>query len=122
MNKLERSFRDQVLEPAYVRGDLVTYHREAIKLRLAGRTHYTADFAVWVSGEPFCPPALWLVEVKGGWFRDDAKVKTKIAASMYPHIRWLVVKRERIAGWLCYPVDSRGISPDSVYIDWIHGR
>jgi hypothetical protein len=120
MNKLERAFRDLVLEPAWVRGDLARYYREPVKLRLAGRTWYMPDFLVAECME-YPVMRLTLVEVKG-FMRDDAAVKLKVAASLYPHFRWLLVRRERVAGWLAWEVDGRGIGADSIYVPWIHGR
>ena len=59
--------------------EVVLWHKfEAVKLRLADNTFYTPDFAVLpLSG------VLEMHEVKGHW-EDDARVKIKVAASMYP--------------------------------------
>ena len=55
------------------------WHRfKGLKLRLADNTLYTPDFAVLEAyGVMACP------EMKGHW-QDDARVKIKIAAVMYP--------------------------------------
>lgn len=68
-------------------GDVVWYRFEGLKLRLADNTFYTPDFAVMLSnGELQCH------EVKGFW-TDDARVKIKVAAEMYP-IRFFALKKQ----------------------------
>lgn len=62
---------------------------EAIKLRLAGNTFYTPDF--------FLPRSLKFVEVKGFW-RDDARVKIKVAAEMFPMFEFIAVTKDRRSG------------------------
>jgi hypothetical protein len=116
LNRLERSFRDAVLEPARASGDLVAYWREPLKFRLGGATFYTPDYA---AVEP--DGRLVLIEVKGGWFRDDARVKTKVAASLYPQFRWLLVFREGRGGWRVLEVGPRGIGRDPIIVPWING-
>lgn len=77
MNKTELAY-SQYLEALKACGEVVWWKFEAIKLRLADNTHYTVDFFVMKSnGE------LEAHEVKGYMF-DDANVKIKIAASIFP--------------------------------------
>jgi hypothetical protein len=116
MNRLERSLRDTVLEPATRRGELVAYWREPLKFRLGGRCWFCPDFAAIEPGG-----RLVLIEVKGGWFRDDARVKTKVAASLYPHFAWLLLFREGRHGWRAYWVDGRGIAREPTRVAWMHG-
>jgi len=116
MNRLERGFRDAVLAPALARGQLLAYWREPLKFRLGGRCWFCPDFAAI---EP--DGRLVLVEVKGGWFRDDAKVKTKVAAATYPHFGWLLVFREGRHGWQTRRVDGQGIGREPTRVAWIHG-
>lgn len=52
---------------------------EAINLRLAVDTFYRADFFVMRNDG-----ALEVHEVKGGVWEDDARVKIKVAAALYP--------------------------------------
>lgn len=95
MNKTEASYRDrlQLLQNA---GEILWFKFEALKLRLADNTFYTPDFAVMLSsGEMECH------EVKGFW-QDDARVKIKVAADLYP-FRFVAVKPEakkRGGGWI----------------------
>lgn len=77
MNKTESAYC-QHLELRKRAGEIAWYRFEGIKLRLADNTFYTPDFAVMLAtGE------MELHEVKGFW-TDDARVKTKVAADQYP--------------------------------------
>lgn len=77
MNRTEEAYAAE-LEVLRLAGFLSWWKFEAVKLRLADSTFYTPDFAVMLkSGE------LEMHEVKGFW-EDDARVKIKVAASIYP--------------------------------------
>ena len=93
-NKTESAY-EQYLELRRVAGDVAWYRFEGIKLRLADNTFYTPDFAVMLSsGE------MELHEVKGFW-ADDARVKIKVAAEMYP-FRFVAIKaqsKKNGGGW-----------------------
>lgn len=120
MSMLERRFRDDVLEPAYVRGSIARWQREPVKLRLAGRTYYSPDFLVTErAGEHGIPARLVFVETKG-YMRDDASVKLKVAAATYPQFGWLLVTRDKW-GWHVRRVDGSGIGRDDVHVPWIYG-
>lgn len=85
-NKTEAAYEDRVLKPAMQSGDIAWYRFEGVKLRLADNTFYTPDFAVMRrNGE------IEMHEVKGFW-TDDARVKTKVAASQYP-FQFIAVQR-----------------------------
>jgi hypothetical protein len=94
MNKTEQAYerRLAVLKHA---GQILWHRFEGLKLRLADGTFYTPDFAVMASdGVIECH------EVKGFW-RDDARVKIKVAAEQYP-FRFLAVKvrsKSQGGGW-----------------------
>lgn len=76
-NKTEEAYGAE-LELRKRAGELAWYAFEGVKLRLADNTFYTPDFAVMrSSGE------LEMHEVKGFW-TDDARVKIKVAASLFP--------------------------------------
>lgn len=77
MNKTEAAYA-QYLELQKRAGEILWYSFEAIKLRLADKTFYTADFAVMAKDG-----VLEMHEVKGFW-EDDARVKIKVAADKYP--------------------------------------
>lgn len=78
MNKTEALYEATVLKPALMAGEVAWYKFEGLKLRLADNTFYTPDFAVMMmDGQMQCR------EVKGFW-TDDARVKIKVAADIYP--------------------------------------
>lgn len=76
-NRTEASY-EQHLEWRKRAGEVAWYRFEGIKLRLADNTFLTPDFAVMLADG-----RLQLHEVKGFW-TDDARVKTKVAAEAYP--------------------------------------
>lgn len=76
-NKSEAAY-ERELEALRQAGEISWYKFEGVKLRLADNTFYTPDFAVMrASGE------MEMHEVKGYW-QDDARVKIKVAAELYP--------------------------------------
>ena len=82
----ELRFRKHALE-------IMWYGFEAIKLRLADRTYYTPDFAILYRSRE-----LAFHEVKGR-MRDDAAVKIKVAAELFPFSFFLVTKKEGKWTW-----------------------
>lgn len=92
MNNLERSYATH-LETLKLAGEVASYQFQAIKLRLADRTWYTPDFNV-VRPDG----ALWMVEVKGGHWEDDARVKIKVAAEQHPYT-FVAVQLVGKSGW-----------------------
>lgn len=90
LNKTEQAY-EQTLEMLKKGGEILWYRFEGLKLRLADNTFYTPDFAVLRSDG-----VLEAHEVKGYW-QDDARVKIKVAAEMYP-FRFFGVKKNR-GGW-----------------------
>jgi hypothetical protein len=85
MNKTEQAY-DQVLKIRQRAGEVAWYKFEAINLRLADNTFYKPDFFVMLSDG-----TLEVHEVKGHW-TDDARVKIKVAADLYP-LRFVAIKR-----------------------------
>ncbi len=90
LNKTERAFYEQ----------LCREHRwvgvQCLTLKLGDDCRYTPD--LWTHGNDGF--TAW--EVKGFW-RDDAKVKIKVAARMYPMLRFIVVTKSR-DGWTQLPI------------------
>lgn len=68
-------------------GSISWYRFEGVKLRLADNTFYTSDYCVMRSDG-----TMEMHEVKGFW-QDDARVKIKVAADMYP-FKFIAVKRQ----------------------------
>ncbi|MDX1466860.1 MAG: hypothetical protein R3215_14265 [Halomonas sp.] len=94
MNRTEAAYAAR-LEELKAAGEIAWFRFEGIKLRLADKTFYTPDFAVMRADG-----LMEIHEVKG-FFRDDAKVKVKIAAEMYP-FRFIVVRantKKAGGGW-----------------------
>ena len=87
MNKTEAAYA-QHLHALQLGGKVKGWRFESLTLRLADATRYTPDFLV----ELFVGP-LELHEVKGFW-RDDARVKFKVAAELFPMFRFVAVKRK----------------------------
>ncbi len=84
MNKTEAAYDDHLKALLNI-GTIVWYKFEALKFRLADNTFYTPDFAVMGLGG-----IMEIHEVKGFW-QDDARVKIKVAAEMYP-FKFIAVK------------------------------
>lgn len=94
MNKTEAAY-DTHLWALRHAGEVQWHKFEAVKLRLADSTFYTPDFAVLAADG-----VMEMHEVKGFW-QDDARVKIKVAASLYP-FRFVAMKAEakkRGGGW-----------------------
>jgi hypothetical protein len=95
MNKTEAAYDARLRELTHA-GEVLWHKFEGIKLRLADNTFYTCDFAVLPRSG-----ILELHEVKGGFWTDDARVKIKVAAALYP-FKFIAVKvraKKRGGGW-----------------------
>ena len=84
MNKTESAYRDH-LEALLHAGEILWYRFEGVTLKLADGCRYTPDFVLmnregWIECH----------EVKGYW-QDDARVKIKVAAEMFP-FRFVALK------------------------------
>lgn len=77
MNKTEAAYAAR-LEELKRAGEIADYRFECVKLRLADKTFYTPDFMVLKPDGAF-----EMHEVKGFW-EDDARVKIKVAAELFP--------------------------------------
>lgn len=73
-------------------GEILWFTFEGVKLRLADNTFYTPDFAVMLSSG-----LMEMHEVKGFW-QDDARVKIKVAAELYPFRFIAAVPRKKKDG------------------------
>lgn len=91
MNKTEAAYAEH-LQQQLQAGAIAWFRFESVKLKLANKTHLTIDFFVMTTtGE------LEAHEVKGFW-EEDARVKVKVAAEMYP-FRFLAVQRAPGGSW-----------------------
>lgn len=91
MNRTETAYAD-VLERQKQSGEVLFYKFEGLKLRLADNTFLTPDFVVMLAtGE------IVFKEVKG-FMHDDANVKLKVAADIYPFRIFVVRTRPKKDG------------------------
>lgn len=87
MNKTEAAYAADVLEHRKQAGEIVDYWFERLTFKLADDCRYTPDFVVMLaSGELECH------ETKGYW-QDDAKVKIRVAASLFP-FRFVAIQKQ----------------------------
>lgn len=77
MNKTEQAYGAH-LELLRQSGYVAWFKFEGVKLRLADNTFYSPDFAVMLTDGQ-----MQMHEVKGFW-QEDARVKIKVAADLYP--------------------------------------
>lgn len=87
MNQTEQAYANH-LKMLYLGGHILKFDFEPEKLRLADNTYYTPDFRV-VNREGM----IEFHEVKGFW-RDDARVKIKVAAEMHPYKFVGIIKKK----------------------------
>ncbi len=100
MNKTEAAYAGE-LELRRLAGEVAWFAFEAIKLRLAVKTFYTPDFLVVLAdGE------VQFHEVKGFW-REDARVKIKVAAELFPFAFIAICKTK--GGWETEYFGRRGV-------------
>lgn len=95
MNKTEAAYEAHLTLMRNA-GQILWFKFEAVKLRLADKTFYTPDFVVLRSDG-----LLEMREVKG-FMMEDANVKIKVAASIYP-FRFMVVRvcpKKDGGGWI----------------------
>lgn len=118
MNKYEERFRFEL--GCEHRAGLVTWYGfEAITLKLAADVRYTPDFLVI---RPFPEGSrVEVYEVKGH-MRDDARVKLRVAASLYPWIQFYLVTNvggARQIRWNILKVPAGELQPDVVARDTV---
>lgn len=110
MNKLEQEFWERLKTASFAH-----IWREPFKLRLAGRTFYTPDFAA--AEVAFAHHHVYVYEAKG-FMRDDAAVKLKVAASLYPCFTWVLARKQK-RQWSCRFVDAAGIRGETWIPEWL---
>lgn len=93
MNKWESEYA-QELEMQRRVGAVQWFEYEPFRLRLTANTGYTPDFAAVEHG------ILRFIEVKG-FLRDDANIKFKMAAELFP-FEFIMLRKKRVSeggGW-----------------------
>jgi hypothetical protein len=88
LNKTEAAYLEH-LRGGYPGGQIYT---QAITLKIGNGVRYTPDFVI------IDKPSVTACEVKG-FMRDDAAVKVKVAASLYPWITFFLVSKRKGGGW-----------------------
>jgi hypothetical protein len=88
MNALETQYLREVIEPQIQSGKFISYKFEQMNFRLADRTFYQPDFFV-VRDDGY----IEIHEVKGYW-EEDALVKIKCAAELFPEFSWKGCQRK----------------------------
>lgn len=99
MNKTEARYAER-LKRLVAEGEVLWWAFEAVKLKLAPATYYTVDFLVVTSDF-----TLEAHETKG-FMRDDAAVKLKVAAKLFPFV-FRLVKWSGKAGWTIKAVTGK---------------
>lgn len=84
MNKTEAAYAS-TLELMKRSGEVLDWKFEPMRLILAPNTSYTPDFLVVYTDH------FEFHEVKGFW-RDDARVKIKVAAEIFPWFKFVAVQ------------------------------
>lgn len=93
MNALEARYASH-LETRLMQGGILFWRYESMKLLLADRCSYLPDFfVVNADGAPE------FHETKGFW-RDDARVKIKVAAETFPCFNFYGVTWDKKQGWV----------------------
>lgn len=90
MNGWERRY-SLLLEQRLKAGKIQAWSFDRLKLRLAAKTFYDTDFMVVAENGD-----IEIHEVKGHW-EDDARVKIKVAAEMFP-FRFLAITLDKRTG------------------------
>lgn len=79
MNKTEAMYATAYLEAERLQGKILAWKFESMRLVMAAKTCYIPDFMVILPDK-----TIRFDEVKGFW-RDDARVKIKMAAELFPY-------------------------------------
>lgn len=95
MNRTEAAYAAH-LELLKASGDVLWWKFEGLKFRLADKTFLTPDFVVMTRSG-----LIELHDVKG-FLMEDANVKMKVAASMYPFEFFIIRKSKSF--WMKIPV------------------
>ncbi len=97
LNKTEAAFQDY-LRAKYAGSQILA---QCVTLKLGNGVKYTPDFIriADATNEHASPVSQWTAWEVKGFMRDDAAVKIKVAAAMYPLIQFYLVRRNGRIGW-----------------------
>lgn len=96
MNKLEGRFFNEMIWPKLVTNEILHYSFESIRFVLGPNCAWCPDFVVQLSSG-----VLEVWEVKGFW-EDDARVKFKTAATLFPYLTiraFVPIAKAKGGGW-----------------------
>jgi hypothetical protein len=100
MNQTEAAYAEE-LQLQLLAGEILGYQFEPMKLRLAKNTSYSPDFLVQLADSTLEFREVKACRASGAFLaEDDAMVKIKVAAEMYPMFGFVMCgKLPRKAGW-----------------------
>lgn len=94
MNKTEAAYA-AMLEAQKKAGRIQDWKYESVTFKIAPDTRYTPDFMVVTDSE------VQFHEVKGGLIRDDAVLKYKLTAEIFPQFKWEMWQlKNQKTGWV----------------------
>ena len=105
MNGTETRYLREILEPAKKAGTLVDFRFESLKLKLDDGVTYTPDFMIWRQDG-----SIEFHEVKGGFVREDAKLKFIWAIQRFSCFRFAMMQYKN-GTWDCIRDSSSFGSP-----------
>jgi hypothetical protein len=88
LNKTERRW----LEMMRVRRHCAKIGIQEITFRLANQVRYTPDFSVTLLDHMKEQASMVFYEIKGAYIREDAWIKLKTAASLFPQFRFVMAQ------------------------------
>ncbi len=105
MNRIEARFAQEIEQMRLV-GAVQEWRFEELTFKLAKGCRYTPDFAVLYLIDGAEKWTMYDVKARAGRFEkgkyraeDDAKVKIKVAAKLWPRFKWCVVYPEKNGSW-----------------------
>lgn len=105
MNKTETRYAER-LAAQKAAGELDRADFEAVTLKLGDDVRYTPDFMVTRVYRHIEATAIEFHEVKGAFIRDDARVKLRVAATLFPMFRFFLSQYVK-GQWTITPIEPR---------------
>lgn len=102
MNKTETLYAN-MLEAMKRSGEIVHYGFEEITLKLGNDTRYTPDFFVVYSMKTPITIEFQFHETKGGYIRDDGRVKFQCARKQFPFFKFKMMQLKKGTWSEIYP-------------------
>lgn len=92
LNKTERAYWEHLKQSQLLDSRISWVGVQNITLKLADDCRLTCDFFVILDGQ------LIAIDTKGSFVREDSKIKLKVAARLFPWIKFFIVRRSNY-GW-----------------------